>query len=99
MGELTLSNRAAVEKQAEQPSADEQPEAPLAALGPDTSTGRTTTHEVCSEPAQKLRPALDLPPPDSDEWEAMDLPSVPAPGTPRRVQPARKVGRSAQKGR
>ncbi|KAH9903052.1 BRO1-domain-containing protein [Cubamyces lactineus] len=89
VGQLTLSNRAAVEQLAEQAHADEQ--APLVSSDPETSTAETTTHE--------LRAALDLPPPDSDEWETMDLPQAPAPSTPRRVQPARKVGRSAQKGR
>ncbi|KAI0331883.1 BRO1-domain-containing protein [Cubamyces sp. BRFM 1775] len=78
MGELMLSNRAAVEQQ---PSVDEQ--APLSR----------------NEPVQKLRAALDLPPPDSDEWETMNLPPAPAPSTPRRVEPTRKIGRSAQKGR
>ncbi|EJF64930.1 pH-response regulator [Dichomitus squalens LYAD-421 SS1] len=40
-------------------------------------------------PGHRVRPALDLPPPDSDEWETMELPPAPKPATGRRVVPGR----------
>ncbi|KAI1796839.1 pH-response regulator [Ganoderma leucocontextum] len=36
-------------------------------------------------PGHRVRGALDLPPPDSDEWETIDIPPAPKPATGRRA--------------
>ncbi|KAI0367789.1 BRO1-domain-containing protein [Pilatotrama ljubarskyi] len=51
--------------------------------------------ESSRRPAPTSRAVLDLPPPDSDEWETMELP--PAPHLPKRADAKRKLTRSAQK--
>ncbi|KAI0359835.1 BRO1-domain-containing protein [Trametes cingulata] len=69
-----------------------------ASFGPDgTVAGAINAEDSARQPAQKPRAVLDLPPPDSDEWETMELP--PAPTLPKRADPKRRVTRSAQKGR
>ncbi|KAI8980207.1 BRO1-domain-containing protein [Trametes punicea] len=76
-----------------------EPEAPSAGPSNSNAAGLQATEGNTSE-AQCPRPspfAADLPPPDSDEWEKMELP--PAPDPPHRLEPKRKVSRSAQKGR
>ncbi|GBE87997.1 pH-response regulator protein palA/RIM20 [Sparassis crispa] len=45
---------------------------------PTTSRVAQPEYEAPSPPGEKHRAAFDLPPPDSDEWEAMELPPGPA---------------------
>ncbi|KAI0635957.1 BRO1-domain-containing protein [Trametes polyzona] len=103
MDSLALSNTSALAPQARDSITADAQQAPCSSPGGRVSVAGevavAVAPEVPEEPVQNIRPraALDLPPPDSDDWETMALP--PAPSQARKPENTRRVTRSGQKAR